>query len=112
MNRLDVVLAATLDASGNGTASVSVPWGQVWTVTTITTQTNQAASSTTFPTFSAYRGSVDPSNLIVSTYSGQRDTASGSPETFFAGEVITVQWLGGVAATRGTAHVIGTVEAM
>ena len=109
--RLDVPLRVTLDASGNGTVTASVPWGQRWRVTTFTTQTDQAATTTPYPNCVFYRGGVDPSNIIAATYSGQQDTATGD-ELFFAGETITVRWTGGVVASRATAHIIGTVEAM
>ena len=49
-------------------------------------------------------------NLIAATYSGQLDTARGN-ERFLPGEVLTVQWSGGVAGVRATCHVIGEAVA-
>ena len=109
--RLDVPLRVTLDASGNGTATVSVPWGQRWRVTTFTTQTNQAPTTTPYPNFNVDRGGIDPSNGIAHTYAGQQDTATGD-ELFFAGETITCRWTTGVVGSLATAHIIGTIEAM
>lgn len=108
MTRLDVPLSVTLDSSGAGTVTVSVPWGQEWTVTAITTSTDQAATTLPYPVCKVYRGGVSPSNLIAATYSGQLDTARGN-ERFLPGEVLTVQWTGGVAGVRATTNIIGEV---
>ena len=110
--RLDVPLQVTLDGSGNGSASVSVPWGQRWRITSITTKTNQATSTLPYPVFRVYRGTATDANLIAATYSGQQDTASGD-ELFMAGETVTVAWSAGpTTGVRATAHLIGTVDPM
>ena len=110
MTRFDLPLSVVLDGSGNGTAQATVPWGQEWTVTAITTSTDQAATTLPYPTCKVFRGGPSASNLLAATYSGQLDTARGN-ERFLPGEVLTVQWTGGVAGVRATCHVIGEAVA-
>lgn len=105
--RLDEPLSTTLSASGAGSVSVTVPWGQQWRVYSVSTAA--ASSSTPYPTCSVYRGIAADANLIAATFTGNRDVAQGS-ELFFAGETITVAWTGGVPSTLVTAHVIGEVQ--
>jgi hypothetical protein len=105
--RLDEVRQVTLDANGDGTVALQVPWGETWQVTGLTVGTSSTA--TPFPTCLVYRGSASPANVIASTYSGQQDTAVGG-ETLFAGETLTAVWDGGVAGSMATLHVMGTVE--
>lgn len=104
--RLDKVLTAVLSGAGAASATVTVPWGQRWNVTTVSSVA--ASQSTPYPVCSVYRGGAEAANLIAATASGNRDVAQGS-ELFFAGETITVAWTGGVPSTGVTAHVIGEV---
>lgn len=98
---------ATVPASGTTTVTIAVPRNEYWTVTGLSVLSSQATTVTTMPTATVYLNSVNPTTVLASTYTGARDTATGSEE-IQGGSSIICQWVGGVVGSVVSLTVTGT----
>jgi len=81
--------------------------GESWSVQGVSVTVSETNGETTAK---VYRGSPDPGTFISGTYDGANDSDNGLNELLWPGEVLTVEWTGGVpgavaiAAYRGVLH--------
>lgn len=96
----------TLDGSGNGQVVFDGTYGTRWRITRISVDTGSNAAPN--PIATVYRGSVQPTNIVDATYTGNQDTAEyPQPIEFVDGESLIVRWTGGNPADVATAVIMG-----
>ena len=104
--RLNDFAQVTLDASGNGSATLQPAGTEKWHVTRISVITNQAPAVTPIPVCAVYTDSVDPGNVYDITYTGNQD-ATDADLWLEKGQLLIARWTDGIAATIGTISVFG-----
>lgn len=105
---LDETLSVTLNASGYGIVTFQPDSFRNWTVTAINVDTNQAITATPIPRCKVYLGGLG-GRVVAQTWNGNGDTASGSPVLVQPSQQLVVEWTGGVAGSRATAYLDGTM---
>lgn len=106
---LDEQGSVTLSASGYGTVTFQPESFRTWMVTGINVETDQGATQTPIPRCKAYLGGLG-GRVICQTWNGNGDTASGSPEQVQPSQQLVVEWTGGVAGSRATAYLSGSMS--
>lgn len=106
---LDKQLSVTLNGSGYGLVTFQPESFRTWTVTSINVLTDQAATSTPVPRCKVYLGGLG-GRVIAQTWMGNGDTASGGDVQVQPSQQLVVEWSGGVAASRATAYLDGTMQ--
>ncbi len=109
--RVQAPVSVTLDASGNGYATVTVPNGVQWYLDSWSVSTNATIPyGTTQPLVTIYQDSApNMSKFIEDTSSGNRDT-SNTTLRLQGGESICAQWSGGTPGALATFIVRGEVR--
>lgn len=100
-----VQVVAGADGRAEGSAG-PYRYGEQWLVRQISTTT----TSSTETQLRIYRGVVSDSALIMSTYSGNQDTAGGSELTVYAGDKLVFVWSGANPGARCTARIEGDIK--
>lgn len=99
--QLEAHASVTLDASGNGTVTLSPPNNRVvWNVSTVAVQ---GSSSVKIPNATVFLGSTN----LGGTYAGTNDSDNVSVMVY-PGQQLTVKWVGGDAGASATAYAYGT----
>jgi hypothetical protein len=107
--RLEQSGSVLLDASGNGTVEILVPYSQRWRITRITVST--VIQIPPIPRCVVYRNSIAASSIVDGTYTGSQDTSDmNSPTVFEGGEKIVVRWTAGTVGDTATVNIAGTLE--
>jgi hypothetical protein len=105
---LDEQATVTLNASGYGTVTFQPESFRTWTVTAINVDTNQGITQTPIPRCKVYLGGLG-GRVIAQTWNGNGDTASGGDEQVQPSQQLVVEWTGGVAGSRATAYLSGSM---
>lgn len=106
---LDEFGSVTLDASGNGTVTLTPEGFRTWNVTSINVRTNQGVTVTPVPQCTVYLGSTGEGQIIAQTWMGNRATAIGSA-IVQPSQPLIVEWTNGVPASRATVSLYGTMS--
>lgn len=101
---LDEHQDVVLNASGNGTATLTPPNLETWAVTTVAVH---VSTNTAEPTAQVYIGSQAPGSLIGATYTGSLDSSDGN-WTVNPGQPLICAWAGGDAGATATLSILGT----
>lgn len=107
---LDEQASVVLDASGNGTVTLQADSFRVWNVTSINVRTSQGITQTPVPQCTVYLGDRSPGQIVAQTWMGNRATAGGTPLILQPSTLLIVEWTNGVAATRATVSLNGTMS--
>lgn len=106
---LNTSASVTLDANGNGTASIGPEVGQRWFLTVAALY---IPATNSFPVCNVYVGSeASADNIVDTSYSGAGDSTgrvTGYPLTH--GQKVWAVWTGGPANTRATLSLYGEQE--
>lgn len=103
---LQEFVQATADATGRAT-SVKGParYGETWQITSVNTTTNSVAETQ----LRVFRGVESESAQVLTTYSGNSDTAGGGdPIVLGAGDKLVFVWSGADVGAICTARLEGT----
>lgn len=92
-----------LDASGNGTATLTPNRLETWHVTRIAVSTT---TNTLEPIAQVYVGSQAPGNLLSGTYTGSLDSSDENQQLNPAQPLVCV-WTGGDVGAKATLSVFG-----
>lgn len=100
-------VTATADAQGRSEA-VTGPYryGETWVVKLVSTSSTSVAETQ----LRVYRGVESDSALVLSTYSGNSDTAGGSEIRLPAGDKLVFVWTAADAGSQCTARIEGDIE--
>lgn len=99
-----------LDASGNGTVTLQPASFRTWNVTAINVRTSQGITATPVPQCTVYLGDKSPGQIVAQTWMGNRASAGGSPVLVQSSQQLIVEWTNGVAGTRATVSLYGTMS--
>lgn len=103
--RVTKTASVVLNASGNGTATITTPNGVTWDLVSTSVSTT-AATTAVPPQCTTYLASAPtPSAYFESTYQGNR-APSDTPHTFLGGEPYTAEWIGGTPGTIATLRIV------
>lgn len=107
--RLEESGSVVLDAGGDGTVELLVPYSQRWHVSRITVST--VIQIPPIPRAVVYRNSVAAAAIVDGTYTGSQDTSDlNTPAVFEGGEKIVVRWTDGTVGDTATVNVAGVRE--
>lgn len=106
---LDKQGSVTLNASGYGVVTLQPEGFREWVVTAINVRTDQAPTTTPVPQCTVYRDGIG-GQIIAQTWTGNRATAGGSPETVQPSQHLVVEWTNGVPGSRATVYLSGTMN--
>lgn len=95
---------ATADATGRAVATAGPrKFGEQWDISLITTNTNSTAQAQ----LRVYRGVESTTSQVLSTYSANNDTASGSTISVRAGDKLVFVWSNADPGSICTARIEG-----
>jgi hypothetical protein len=97
----------TLDASGNGQATVTVPGGVWWKVSRTSVSTSITAATAVQPQVRLYYGNEINEAAFIEKTSLGNGASSDTPHTMNPGEAITASWLGGTPQAKATLTLAG-----
>lgn len=104
---LDASGFVVLNASGNGTLTLQPESFRTWTVTTINVRTDQGITQVPVPQCTVWLGTKG-GQMIAQTWMGNRATATGNT-VVQPSQPLLVEWTNGVAGSRATAFLYGTM---
>lgn len=105
---LDDAATGQLDGSGAGLVRLGPRRpGQLWRVTGAAIQCD---ADDPMPRAYLYRGPAVPGNQLANTYTGAQNSTDLPSVVLRFGEVLTAQWLDGLAGATITLSVYGEVE--
>lgn len=106
MQLLEYVTAV---ATADGTATAEIgprKYGDRWEVSLLSTSSDSVSDSQ----LRVYRGAVMPSAQVASTYSGNSDTAGGSPILIGSTDKLVFQWTNATPGATCTCRIEGTLN--
>lgn len=96
-----------LNASGYGTVTLQPESFRTWNVTAINVRTDQSPTTTPVPQCTVYLDGIG-GRIIAQTWTGNRATAGGSPETVQPSQHLVTEWTNGVPGSRADVFLSGT----
>lgn len=100
--------SVTLDGTGQGYVSFEIDnTNTLWSIDSVRVRTNQAANTAPVPRADTYKNFLGaPQASEGGTFNGHFATSTGQTD-LYVGDVLFVQWTGGIPGTVATATIFG-----